>query len=94
MTERKRIYSSDSEEEESSSGDAMDGEKENEIACNDGGSSATPKRRRTEASQKRSKNAKSLYRVYYVGLYTVQTRSYDIVVSESVYVSVIFSEIS
>ncbi|XP_026784628.3 transcription factor TFIIIB component B'' homolog isoform X2 [Pangasianodon hypophthalmus] len=56
--ERKRkIYSSDSEEDESSSSDAMEGEKENESVCNDAGSSATPKRKRAGASQKRSKHA-------------------------------------
>lgn len=56
-TERKRkIYSSDSEEDESLSSDAMEGEKEKENVCNDGGSSATPRRKRAGVSQKRSKH--------------------------------------
>ncbi|XP_053504849.1 transcription factor TFIIIB component B'' homolog isoform X2 [Ictalurus furcatus] len=56
--ERKRkIYSSDSEEDESLSSDAMEGEKEKENVCNDGGSSATPRRKRAGASQKRSRHA-------------------------------------
>lgn len=57
-TERKRkIYSSDSSEDESTGSEAMEGEKENENACNDGESIAAPKRKRTRASQKESKQA-------------------------------------
>lgn len=58
VTERKKkIYSSDSEEDESSSSDAMDGEKEKENVCSDGESSAPPKRKRMEVSQRKSRKA-------------------------------------
>ncbi|XP_058271050.1 transcription factor TFIIIB component B'' homolog isoform X1 [Hemibagrus wyckioides] len=54
---KKMIYSSDSEEDESSSSDAMDGEKENENVCSDGERSAPPKRKRMEVSQRKSRKA-------------------------------------
>lgn len=57
-TEKKRkVYVSDSEEDESSSSDNMEGEKEKENVCNDGGSSASPERKRGRDSQKKSKDA-------------------------------------